>query len=121
MASTDFILRMAEGIGSAAAKMLDLKDTTKEEIVQVEGLSDSNIVKVLLERHIKNNKFNDAENLIFKLIDGNPSEELFNLALWMYEKVSEKSDEELLSGDFSRDEINQGINDIKTLKTRQNE
>jgi len=40
---------------------------------------------------------------------------MYKIALDFYETLSEKSNEELLSGNFSKDEIFQGLKDIEAI------
>jgi hypothetical protein len=112
MFNNDFILRMTEGIGNMSASVLGLKDTRKEEVVQLEGLSDSNIFKTIITKHLKTGKFNEAEDFLFTILENDPSDELFEIAFWMYAELEKKSDEELLASNFSREEIAQGLDDI---------
>jgi hypothetical protein len=116
MPSNDFILRMAESIGGMAAKMLDLKDTRKTEVVQLEALNDTNIIKTLLRGLIKGKKLNEAENLLYNNLEISYSKEIFDIGCWMYEEFNKLSDEELSHSNFSKEEITQGIEDLEKLE-----
>lgn len=116
MPSNDFILRMAESIGDMSAKMLNLKDTRKTEVVQHEALDDSNIIKTLLKSLIRAKKFNEAENLLYKTIELSFSKDLMEIGFWMYEEFNKVPDRELSLNNFSKEEIIQGIEDLKKLE-----
>lgn len=118
MFNNDFILRLAEGIGNMSASVLGLKDNRKMEVVQLEGLSDSNIIKTIINKHLRSGKFNEAEDFLFNILENNPSEEIFQIGSWMYEELDKKSDEELISSNFTRNEIIQGTTDLCTLKEK---
>ena len=52
MFNDDYILRIVEGIGNIAAKVLSLKDNRKTEIKVIHESSDWTIIKTLLARYI---------------------------------------------------------------------
>lgn len=60
-------------------------------------------------------EYNRAENILFEEIEKNKSDQMYKIALDFYETLSEKSNEELLSGNFSKDEIFQGLKDIEAI------
>jgi hypothetical protein len=116
MSSNDYILRMAESIGDMSAKLLNLKDTRKTEVVQLEALNDSNILKTVIKGLIKSKKLNEAENLLYKALDLSYSRELIDMGLWMYEEFDKIPDGELSLNNFSKEEIIQGIRDLKKVE-----
>ena len=116
MFNDDYILKIIEGIGNIAAKLLSLKDNRKTEIKIIHESSDWTVIQSLLARYLYYNKYNEAENLLYKLLEGEPSEELFRTGFWFYDQLSGKTDKNLASGNFTRDEIQQGIEALKRLK-----
>jgi hypothetical protein len=116
MPSNDYILRMAESIGDMSSKLLNLKDTRKTEVVQLEALNDSNILKTVIKGLIKSKKLNEAENLLYKALDSSYSRELIDMGLWMYEEFDKIPDEELSLNNFSKEEIIQGIRDLRKVE-----
>ena len=67
-----------------------------------------------LHELLSNNKINDAENLLFDMIDPSNNSHLF-IAIDFYEKLSRMSDIELKELDFSKEEIINGLNEINSL------
>lgn len=53
---------------------------------------------------------------LFKELENNYSTELFDLATEFYNQLLSKSDEELHMSNFSREEIYQGLRDIKKFR-----
>ena len=60
---------------------------------------------------VDNYEINQAENLLFDNIDIDNIEDL-KLALLFYQYVNDKDNEFLKKSNYSREEINQGLNDI---------
>jgi len=63
-----------------------------------------------------NRNYNKAENLIFLEAEKNNSPELCEIASDFYNSLLKKSDKELFKSNFSREEIYQGLEDMKKLK-----
>lgn len=73
-----------------------------------------------LDQMINDKRFNEAENLLFSYLDediqsdneGSQSEELIS---WFYDKLEVLSDDELEEGNFSREELEEGLQDALDL------
>jgi len=63
--------------------------------------------------YVLKGEFAKAENLLFDLIDLSPTFAVFEGEKF-YNRLKEETDEELLKGNFSRDEIEQGLYEFKT-------
>ena len=72
---------------------------------------------IVLRELINNGDFNDGEDFLFENIVKEPSVRGRKIAFWFYKKLMKKSDAELINGNFTRDEITQGLADIKKLFT----
>ncbi len=72
------------------------------------------IKKRLFHYYEYTGNFSKAEDILFELVDIN-SEEIFANALSFYERLKLKSDDDLRSGNFSREEIEDGIEEIRFL------
>ncbi|MDO4534955.1 MAG: DUF6483 family protein [Clostridium perfringens] len=72
---------------------------------------------IVLRELINNGDFNDGEDFLFENIVKEPSLRGRKIAFWFYKRLMNKSDDELTKGNFTRDEIIQGLADIKKLFT----
>lgn len=72
------------------------------------------INKKLFRYYEYSGNYSKAEDVLFELIDIN-SEEIFANALSFYERLRLKSDAELHSGNFSKEEVEDGIAEIQSL------
>ena len=77
---------------------------------QIDDLIDF-LVKVFLNKLICDKKINEAENLLFDKIDVQNPKHLA-IAINFFDKLNKLTDETLDSSNYSREEINQGLNDI---------
>jgi hypothetical protein len=66
-------------------------------------------------KYINDGKINEAENLIFEHINGCRSAINFEIALSFYRKLSQWSDEQLSKVNFSREEIIEGLTEVKSI------
>lgn len=87
----------------------------KGELINYEAITEKDILIIMLKKLINEHKFNDAENILFERIEEKPCEEMKAVAIWFYNTLKEKSDEDLASGNFSREEISQGLIDVEDI------
>lgn len=116
MYGEDFLMRQIEGMSRMLAKLVFDKETSGVEIVSEEGVIFSE--DFLLHRLIgliEHGEINKAENILFEELQRNNSQTMLGTALQFYEKLSENSDEYLLSCNYSREEILDGLTRIKQM------
>lgn len=77
------------------------------------GLGD--ILKIILKRLVNYADYNKAENILFEAINKENSQETYLIAIDFYNLLLGKSDEELKEANFTREEIYQGLQDIKNI------
>lgn len=77
------------------------------------------LTQLLLEK-IVFLRLSEAEDILFDNLDKLSSSQVISIAEWFYKKLNALSDEELLQGNFSRNEIFQGMDDIKRILERGN-
>jgi hypothetical protein len=102
---------MTEAIGCSifnreTASHYDIND----EVNQIE----TDILYRQLNELLSNNKINEAENLLFDMIDPLNKSHFF-IAVDFYDKLSKMTDANLDEHDFSKEEIINGLNKIKDL------
>lgn len=99
-------------------KTIFQKETETINLIDEDGgTSDSGFLYVQLTSLVKQGNINEAEDKLFQEIRSNPSDEFLRVACTFYDNLNHLSDERLLECGFSREEIAQGISDIKRLCT----
>ncbi|MDU5105711.1 MULTISPECIES: DUF6483 family protein [unclassified Clostridium] len=84
-------------------------------VVNLEDTGSSEILRIILKSLITKKEYNKAENVLFEEIEKNKSEANYKVALDFYEELLEKSNEDLLENNFSKEEVLQGLKDLKIL------
>lgn len=84
-------------------------------VVNLEDTGSSEILRIILKSLIAKKEYNKAENVLFEEIEKNKSEANYKVGIDFYEELLEKSNEDLLENNFSKEEILQGIIDLKIL------
>ncbi|MGL5574863.1 MAG: DUF6483 family protein, partial [Sarcina sp.] len=110
----DYILDLVE---TFAKNLSNTLFDVKEEIdpIVINDLSDKEMLKLILKRMIFDKKFNEAEDFLFKYTKANFKEDIFDIGIYFYDELSKKSDSELISKNFSREEVIQGLTDFKLI------
>lgn len=75
------------------------------------------LTQLLLEK-IVFLRLSEADDILFDNLDKLSSSQVVSIADWFYRKLNTLSDQELLQGNFSRNEIFQGMDDINRLLNR---
>lgn len=110
------IERLIDDFGKGMSKILFNKEKDKDgEKVDLENLDSNDTLLMLLKRLIYKGEYNKAEDLLFKELEKSKSNEIYNIGVKFYNLMLERSDEELEKGDFSRDEIYRGLEDMKMI------
>lgn len=102
-----------KSLGKAGAKLLLNKDEKNDDVINLDQISSANILPGVLKRLVSEGKYNKAENMLFKEWSEDSSEEMYSIAVDFYGLLLGKTDEELRKGDFSREEIYQGLKEIE--------
>ena len=84
-------------------------------VVNLEDTGSSEILRIILKSLISKKEYNKAENVLFEEIEKNKSEANYKVGIDFYEELLEKSDEDLIESNFSREEVLQGLKDLKLL------
>ena len=110
----DFLMRQIEFITTAVAEIVFSKPSSKYEIQNEVRQLESDLLYALLCKMLDKKDINGAENLLFDMIESENHDHLL-IATDFYNKVSHMSDEELIEADFSKSEIERGLNDVKAI------
>ncbi|OOO62081.1 DUF6483 family protein [Clostridium tepidum] len=107
------IKKSLDDLGKLFGKTV-LKD---EKEIDNAKINSTDLFKIILNKLFYEGNYDKAEDLIFEELEKNNSPEVYEIAVKFYTTLLKKSDEELNEGNFSREEIFQGLNDIKMFKT----
>lgn len=112
----DYIMRQIElGIRGMAKVLFGKEDTIDLVSIEQDTVSQEGLLLHLLKKLLYKKKVNEAENLLFETIEQDPQISYLKTALAFYEELQSWSDEELQAGDFSRQEIADGLKAINRL------
>lgn len=91
------------------------KEEESSEQINLNDIGSGDILQIILKRLANDGEYNKAENILFEAIRKNNTREIYQVAINFYSLLLEKSDEELVKGNFSREEVYQGLEDIKII------
>lgn len=107
----DWFMRQLQSWVQFVARILFHKDTVQYEIVDEQRLSQTDLFYQEILRLLQSGNICAAEDLLFAQFE--PGNELhLQIALEFYQRLSLLDDESLEAGNFSREEIAQGLKDI---------
>jgi len=96
------VARLVFGRTDATYELRDESDRTATDMFHLR-------LRGLLNEH----RIDEAETLLFDMMDADNRDHLL-IALDFYGRLNDMDDEELAEGNFSREEIEKGLNDVKT-------
>lgn len=123
MFKQDWTEKQIEAIGDTLAvaifgkkKLKDILEDYDEnhEKDEIDGLEEKTL-RVTINKFLDNDDINRAENILFSSIKRNPSVGKLLIAFDFYNKINEWTDEDLEKNNFSREEIKDGIENIKRV------
>jgi hypothetical protein len=109
------IEKLINELAKGFAKTVLNKEEESIEQINLNDIGSGDILQIILKRLVNDGEYNKAENMLFKTINKNSSQEIYQIAVNFYNLLLEKSDEELEKGNFTREEIYQGLQDIKKI------
>ena len=96
-------------------KSLLQKEEDNNEIINLDEVDSSDYIRILLKSLVLKHEYNKAENILFEEIKKNKSEKIYKIALDFYDLLMDQSDDKLKNGNFSREEIFQGLKDVNII------
>lgn len=93
--------------------------SNSKKVLSGDDLLDVKILDYLpgvLKKYLREGKYSEGEDFIFEQLKNNKSEELYELAVDYYKELLKKSDYDLEDHNFPRNEVIQGLEDIKKFK-----
>lgn len=87
----------------------------ENDFLLADTYSKDDIFWITLRGLISKGKIDEAEDMLFREAEKNPSMEICEIGEKMYSLLDKKSDEELKQYNFSKEEIALGLEDLKKL------
>lgn len=114
----DWFERQVEALGKALAGAIFGKEKLDElfekyEAVETQETLNEDILERILKNHIENGKLCDAENLLFDSLNEEATPQKIIVGLNFYNKLNEFSEDYLNEHNFSKEEIKEGIEELK--------
>lgn len=107
----ELINELAKNMGKALLQ----KEEDNNEIINLDEADSSDYIRILLKSLVLKHEYNKAENILFEEIKKNKSEKIYKIALDFYDLLMDQSDDKLKNGNFSREEIFQGLKDVNII------
>jgi hypothetical protein len=107
------IEKLIKELAKSIAKTVLHKQEESSEKINLNDIGSARILQIMLRRLVHGGDYNKAENMLFEEISKNNSQEIYEIGIDFYNLLLEKSDEELKEANFTREEIYQGIEDLK--------
>lgn len=117
MFQNDWMMRQIDEITRFLARVILNKETTIYSVILDEdgNCTDAGELYLRLKVLIKQGQINSAENLLFERIENGYDMEYFEIAIDFYSQVNELDDERLAECNFTREEIKEGLLEVKNM------
>jgi len=109
------IEKLINDLAKNMAETILNKEEESSTKINLNDIGSGDILQIILKRLVNNGEYNKAENILFEVLNKNNSLEIYQIAVGFYNLLLEKSDEELGKGNFTREEVYQGLEDIKKI------
>ena len=110
----DFLMRQIEFIATAIGELVFSKPSSRYEMQSEVRQLESDLLYVLLCNMLDKKNINGAEDLLFDMLEED-NRDHFLIAVDFYNRLNHMTDAELLNAGFSREEVERGLNEIKTM------
>lgn len=107
----DYLMREIKRIAYYIAKRILKKNTVEYDFQSVTQDSDTDLLHKVLMALLAENEINQAENALFEALEAD-KRMFMEVALDFYSRLNDFSDEQLAAADFSRQEINEGLDEV---------
>lgn len=110
----DWFVRQIEIAIRTIALLIFNRKEISYEILDENRQSEADKLFLQLSMLLDGHKINEAENLLYTLLDTD-DRDYFAVAVDFYSRLNKMSDDELELGNFSREEVMSGLEDVKKL------
>ncbi|MFT8313670.1 MAG: DUF6483 family protein [Clostridium sp.] len=116
MNESDYIMKLIKSSTQLLVTIFSGKNAMDSLVNEQNGnvtISENDLLSIMLNNYINAGKINEAENMIFEHIEICKSPFNLQIALSFYKKLNLWSDDKLAKCNFSRNEIVEGLRDVK--------
>lgn len=118
MFEKDYLKRVIKGIGQMLIAISIGKSAIESNIDEDKhtvAISEDDLLELMIKRYISDGKINEAENMLFEAIISRKSVKDLEIALYFYEEINKWDEHKLEKFNFSRQEVVEGLKDVKKL------
>ncbi|KAJ52387.1 hypothetical protein BD780_001179 [Clostridium tetanomorphum] len=118
MFEDEYIIRLIKSGVKTAVALFAGKDAVKSDIdIQNYNmtLSEDELLEFMIKKYISEGKINEAENILFEVIEFRKTKKNLETALFFYEELNKWDEDKLLKCNFSKSEIEKGLKDVRKL------
>lgn len=105
-------MRMLEDMTAMAARLMNKKIMKEDELRSTVEAGDGDMLPFVLRGFVNESKIDEAENLLFRFCELEPSRALYDTGMDFYAYLNDLSDEEIAEAGWSREEIQEGLADF---------
>ncbi len=118
MFENEYILRLIKDLARTATALFCGKDSVKSGIDIEDNnviFSEDELLEFLIKKHLNEGKVNEAENMLFEALRNRRTAKNLETAMLFYEELINWDEDKLLSCNFSKFEIQQGLMEVKRI------
>ncbi|EJO5347252.1 hypothetical protein NRP93_001329 [Clostridium botulinum] len=123
MFEDEYIIRLIKTGVKAAVALFAGKDAVKSDI-DIDKynmtISGDELLEFMIKKYISEGKINEAENILFEVIEFKKTKKNLETALFFYKELNKWDEAKLMKYNFSKLEIEQGLKDVKKLYENNN-
>lgn len=116
MFENDYFERMIKTVINGLVSIFKNKNSIESSIENDSViLKEDQLLEIMIKKYISEGQINKAEDMLFEAIEDRKSSRNLELAVFFYETISKWDDEKLSKCNFSKEEIVDGLNEVKSL------
>ncbi|WP_286910467.1 DUF6483 family protein [Clostridium sp. UBA1652] len=116
MFENDYFERMIKTVINGLVSIFKNKNSIESSIENDSViLKEDQLLEIMIKKYISEGQINKAEDMLFEAIEDRKSSRNLELAVFFYETISKWDDEKLNKCNFSKAEIVDGLNEVKSL------
>ena len=116
MFENDYFERMIKTVINGLVSIFKNKNSIESSIENDSViLKEDQLLEIMIKKYISEGQINKAEDMLFEAIEDRKSSRNLELAVFFYQTISKWDDERLMKCNFSKAEIVDGLNEVKSL------
>ncbi len=112
----DIIAKTIIGLIFGKEKLMEIIQD-REETNDIQTKANEQYLSCVIEKLLRENKINEAEDLLFEEIKKDPTPGKLEIAAKFYDTLNKYDDQKLSECNFSHDEIIESVNELKKIYT----